>query len=84
MSEKTVGGVPTIDTLKKALREDRAGFIKGLIAAGYVDTVVFTNSGSDDELVRLAVQIYSDIDDAFDKRALESWNYILAKNGGEK
>lgn len=68
----------SINELHKALKEDRAGFIKGLIAAGYVDDVVYDNSGDDNELVRLATEIYSDLWDAFDKSAFESWVYKFA------
>lgn len=68
----------TINELHEALKEDRAGFIKGLMAAGYVDSVVYNNSGNDSELVRLAVGIYSDLWDTFDKAAFESWVYKFA------
>lgn len=68
----------TIDELCQALANDRAGFIKGLVAAGYVDDVVFNLSGNDDELVRLASGIYSDIWGAFDVSAFESWVYDFA------
>lgn len=68
----------SINELYKALKEDRAGFIKGLIAAGYVDEVVYNNSGNDNELVRLAIEIYSDLWGAFDKSAFESWVYKFA------
>lgn len=67
----------SIDELQEALKEDRAGFIKGLIAAGYVDEVVYNSSGDDDELVRLAIEIYSDLWGAFDKSTFESWVYKL-------
>lgn len=65
----------TVEELEKALKTDRAGFIKGLIAAGYVDTVVYNLSNKDNELVRLAIEIYSDVWNAFDVNEFESWVY---------
>lgn len=65
----------TMNELNEALKEDRAGFIKGLMAAGYVADVVFNNSGDDNELVRLAVEIYTDVWDSFDKKEFESHVY---------
>ena len=68
----------TIEELKQALKEDRAGYIKGLIAAGYVDTVVYNLSGDDNELLRLAIAIYTDLWEAFNIPAFESWIYTFA------
>lgn len=68
----------TINELKEALKNDRAGFIKGLIAAGYVDTVVLNLSNNDDELIRLATEIYLDLWDAFNVSEFESWIYTFA------
>ena len=67
-----------INELHEALKEDRAGFIKGLIAAGYVDIVVYGRSGDDNELVRLTAGIYSDLWDTFNREAFESWTYRFA------
>jgi hypothetical protein len=68
----------TINELKEALNSDRAGFIKGLIAAGYVDTVVLNLSNNDDELIRLATEIYLDLWGAFNVSEFESWIYNFA------
>lgn len=68
----------TINELKKALQNDRAGFIKGLIAAGYVETVVLNLSNNDDELIRLATEMYSDLWEAFNISEFESWVYDFA------
>ena len=68
----------TIETLKKALNEDRAGFIKGLIAAGFVDEVVYNATASDTELIALAIVIFSDLDGAFNQEEFKSWVYTLA------
>lgn len=68
----------TINELKEALQNDRAGFIKGLIAAGYVDTVVLNLSNNDDELIRLATEIYLDLWDTFNVSEFESWIYNFA------
>jgi hypothetical protein len=68
----------TINELKEALQNDRAGFIKGLIAAGYVDTVVFNLSNDDNELIRLATEIYNDVWKTFDVKEFESWIYNFA------
>lgn len=65
----------SINSLYQALKRDRAGFIKGLIKAGYVDTVVFNNSGVDSELVRLAVNMYNDVWESFNVLEFESWIY---------
>lgn len=64
----------TVNDLKKALT-DRAGFIKGLIKAGYVDVVVNNATKDDNELIRLALNIYNDIDGTFDVNEFESWVY---------
>ena len=74
----------TIEELKNALEKDRAGFIKGLIAAGYVDMVVYNNTGSDDELVRMAIQMYNDTDNAFDIFEFESWLTPIRGTGVER
>lgn len=68
----------TINELKEALQNDRAGFIKGLIAAGYIDTVVFNLSNDDNELIRLATEIYNDVWKTFDVKEFESWIYNFA------
>ena len=68
----------TINELKEALQNDRAGFIKGLIAAGYVDTVVLNLSNNDDELTRLATEIYLDLWGTFNVSEFESWIYNFA------
>lgn len=68
----------TMNELNEALKEDRAGFIKGLIAAGYVDEVVYGYSGDDNELVRLATGIYNDLWDTFDIKGFERWVYRFA------
>jgi len=68
----------TIEDLENALQNDRAGFIKGLIHAGYVDDVVYNLTNNDDELIRLATGIYTDLDDAFDIKQFESWIYDFA------
>ena len=65
----------TIDDLKNALRRDRCGFIKGLIAAGYFEPVVLNASGDDDKLVNLATNIMCDSD--FNFKAFKSWVYDL-------
>jgi hypothetical protein len=64
--------------LKEALNNDRAGFIKGLIAAGYVDTVVLNLSNNDNELIRLAAGMYSDLWETFNISEFESWIYNFA------
>lgn len=51
---------------------NRKGFIKGLIAAGYVASVVNQCAFNDSELLRLAVEIYNDVWECFDKGAFES------------
>lgn len=68
----------TINELKAALQNDRAGFIKGLIAAGYVETVVLNLSNNDNELIRLATEMYSDLWEAFNISEFESWVYNFA------
>jgi hypothetical protein len=68
----------TINELKTALQNDRAGFIKGLIAAGYVETVVLNLSNNDNELIRLATEIYNDVWKTFDVKEFESWIYNFA------
>lgn len=68
----------TINELKEALQNDRAGFIKGLIAAGYVETVVLNLSNNDDELIRLATEMYSDLWKTFNISEFESWIYNFA------
>ena len=68
----------TIEELKKAIKEDRAGFIKGLIAAGYIDTVVYNATETDNQLLTLALNIYADLDGAFNLKEFESWIYTLA------
>lgn len=68
----------TVETLRKALKEDRAGFIKGLIAAGYIDEVVYNKTGNDTELIALAINIFADLDGAFNANEFRSWVYTLA------
>ena len=68
----------TINELKAALQNDRAGFIKGLIVAGYVETVVLNLSNNDNELIRLATEMYSDLWEAFNISEFESWIYNFA------
>lgn len=68
----------TIDELMQALKEDRAGFVKGLIKAGYVDTVVYRHTNDDDELINLAAAMYTDLWDAFNVKEFESWVYKFA------
>jgi len=68
----------TIDNLKQALLTDRAGFIKGLIKAGYIDMVVYTATADDNELIRLAVNMLNDIDNCFNVKEFKSWVYTLA------
>lgn len=70
-----------LEKLEKALKIDRAGFIKGLIAAGYKDMVVYNATKKDIDLLRLASEMYADIWDTFDIYAFESWNYVLNKMG---
>lgn len=68
----------TIERLREALKEDRAGFIKGLIAAGYIDEVVYNKTGNDTELIALAINILGDLDGAFNQEEFKSWVYSLA------
>jgi len=68
----------TINELKGALQNDRPGFIKGLIAAGYVDSVVYNATADDNELIRLATEIYNDVWKSFDVKEFESWIYNFA------
>lgn len=68
----------TVERLREALKKDRAGFIKGLIAAGYIDEVVYNKTGSDTELIALAINILADLDGAFDQNEFKSWVYTLA------
>jgi len=68
----------TINELKEALQNDRAGFIKGLIAAGYIDSVVYNATADDNELLRLATNIYLDLWGAFNIPEFESWVYNFA------
>lgn len=68
----------TIDKLTNALETDRPGFIKGLIAAGYVDVVVYAATADNNELIRLALNVLNDLDGAFDAQEFRSWVYTLA------
>ena len=68
----------TVNELEEALQEDRAGFIKGLIKAGYVDTVIYNATNDDNRLIELAVGIYTDLWDAFNVKEFESWVYKFA------
>lgn len=68
----------TINELKEALKNDRAGFIKGLIAAGYIDSVVYNATADDNELLRLATNIYLDLWGTFNIPEFESWVYNFA------
>lgn len=61
----------TINELKSKIKTNRTAFIKGLKDAGYVSKVVNQYAFDDDELLRLAVGIYEDIWNAFDKNAFE-------------
>lgn len=61
-----------IKTLESIIKNNRKGFIKGLIAAGYVASVVNQYAFNDSELLRLAVEIYNDVWECFDKKAFES------------
>lgn len=65
----------TIDDLFNALKRDRYGFIKGLIAAGYFEPVILNASGNDEKLVQLAADIMCDPD--FDFKTFKSWVYDL-------
>ena len=61
----------TINTLESKIKTNRTAFIKGLKDAGYVSKVVNRYAFNDSELLRLAVGIYEDIWNAFDKNAFE-------------
>ena len=61
----------TINTLESKIKTNRTAFIKGLKDAGYVSKVVNRYAFNDSELIRLAVGIYEDIWNAFDKNAFE-------------
>ena len=61
----------TIQTLEAKIKTNRAAFIKALKDAGYVSKVVNRYVFNDDELLRLAVGIYEDLWDTFDKAAFE-------------
>ena len=63
----------TVADIREFLKIDRVGFIKGLIAAGYVDSVVYKATEDDIKLVRLAVNMYTDTWEAFDTDEFESW-----------
>lgn len=61
----------TIKELENKIKENRTAFIKGLKDAGYVGSVVKQYAFNDGELLRLAVEIYNDLWDTFDKGAFE-------------
>lgn len=61
----------TIKELESKIEENRTAFIKGLKDAGYANKVVNHYAFNDDELLRLAVEIYNDLWGAFDKEAFE-------------
>lgn len=61
----------TIKKLETKIKENRMAFIKGLKDAGYVNRVVNKYAFNDSELLRLAVEIYNDLWETFDKEAFE-------------
>lgn len=61
----------TINVLKSSIKNNRAAFIKALNDAGYASKVVDRYATNDSELLRLAVNIYEDLWDTFDKNAFE-------------
>ena len=61
----------TINTLESKIKTNRTAFIKALKDAGYVSKVVNQYAFKDSELLRLAVGIYEDVWDTFDKDAFE-------------
>lgn len=61
----------TIKELETKIKENRTAFIEGLKGAGYTSKVVNNYAFNDDELLRLAVEIYNDLWGTFDKDAFE-------------
>lgn len=61
----------TISTLESKIKSNRTAFIKGLKNAGYVNEVVNRYAFNDGELLRLAIGIYEDLWDTFDRDAFE-------------
>lgn len=61
----------TIDELKKALKSDHLLFATALTIAGYSDKLVNELYEDAAGLLELAVGIYNDLDQAFDKNAFE-------------
>ena len=68
----------TIEKLTDALKTDRAGFIKGLIAAGDIDMVVYSATADNSEHIRLALNVLNDLDGTFNTQEFRSWVYALA------
>lgn len=61
----------TIKTLESKIETNRQAFVKALKDAGYVSKVVNRYAFDDSELLRLAVGIYDDLWNAFDREAFE-------------
>lgn len=61
----------TINTLESKIKSNHTAFVKALKDAGYVSAVVNRYTFNDGELLRLAVGIYEDLWDTFDKDAFE-------------
>lgn len=61
----------TINELIEVIKNNRKGFIKGLKDAGYVNHVVDGYAFDDNNLLRLAVEIYNDVWETFDVKAFE-------------
>lgn len=61
----------TINTLQNKIKNNRFQFAAALKAAGYVKKLIADNICNDSELLRLALDIYNDHWDAFDKEAFE-------------
>lgn len=61
----------TIKTLESKIKTNRQAFVKALKDAGYVSKVVNQYVFDDSELLRLAVGIYDDLWNAFDREAFE-------------
>lgn len=62
----------TVEALENKIAANRFNFCEALKAAGYVDRVINNSIDNDKELLRLALEIYMDKWEAFNKKAFES------------
>jgi hypothetical protein len=61
----------TINELTEAIKNNRKSFLEALKKAGYVERVVNQYAFDEDNLLRLAVEIYNDVWESFDLEAFE-------------